>query len=137
MRVCEGRKVGGRISTSHDNVVVNNILIQTPEPLWFLDAQNRSAWNFYSNCPNFDLKKWKERGLGATDQPAPIRASLNPRTLEFTWSCDEELPEVARVPTLTFDIFGFPIQGESCAPGPFLEPPTSNPTSYPLNQIFR
>ncbi len=137
MRVCEGRKVGGRISTSHDNVVVNNILIQTPESLWFLDAQNRSAWNFYSNCPKFDLKKWKERGLGATDQPAPIRASLNPRTLEFTWSCDEELPEVPRVPTLTFDILGFPIQGESCAPGPFLDPPTSNPTSYPLNQIFR
>ncbi|MBN2269029.1 MAG: right-handed parallel beta-helix repeat-containing protein [Sedimentisphaerales bacterium] len=93
MRICQGRMVNGRLSTCTKNVVLNNILINTKEGIWFIDDDNTSNRNVFVNCgPPFDFAAWQKKGFGKDSLTAKINASFDPKNLRLTWSTPEELP---------------------------------------------
>ena len=51
---------------------------------------------------------------------AEIEATLNPETLELTWSCRGKVPACPRIDGITHDFFNQPRRGETTSPGPFL-----------------
>ncbi len=135
MRVVPGRQVGGRTSTSRDNRVVGNVLVDCPTALWFLDDRNVSEHNVIAASPAFDLAAWRARGLGATDVEADLAVS-SAGCHDLTWSAPAALPAVPRVAALTVDFLGRPYgDAAEIAPGPFREGPRPQETTYDLSEV--
>jgi len=137
MQVCKDRMVGGRISTCKQNRVIGNVLIDCGRAMWFLDDENVSEHNVISGPGDFDLKKWRARGLGATDALAEVEASLSRPPVLF-WSAPSPLPPVPRIDALLCDMMGQPYgDAQQIAPGPFFGGPTADRNHYKLMEVAR
>jgi hypothetical protein len=68
-------RLGGRLSTCTKNVVLNNILINAKEGIWFIDDDNISDRNIFVDCgPPFDFAAWQKKGF---DKNKEIQLVIN------------------------------------------------------------
>ncbi|MHC4110589.1 MAG: right-handed parallel beta-helix repeat-containing protein [Planctomycetota bacterium] len=128
MRICQGRMVGGRLSTCKRNRVLNNIFVKARRGVSFIDDDNLSNCNIFVDCGGpFDFNAWQKKGFGPNSKRAKINASFNQQTLGFTWSTEETLSEFRKLEICTHDFFGSAWKGKKAPAGPF-----SYPTSAPV-----
>jgi len=125
MQVCQGRQVGGRLSTAKRNKILNNILVGNGRPLAISDAENTIDYNvFGAGGTPFDLAAWqKQRGWDRHSAAAEVEVRLNPQTLELTYSARTPLPKCPLIPGLNRDFFGSHRPGPEVAAGPWAEVP--------------
>jgi len=125
MRICQGRKVQGRLTTARRNKILNNLFVDHARPLAISDPDNVSDFNIFVNrdAP-FDLGKWQEaHDWDRHSRTAALQVQFDPATLELTWTAEGELPRVPRVDRITHDFWRTPRTGEATAPGPFADVP--------------
>ena len=123
MRICQGRMVGGRLSTCTKNITLNNILINAKQGIWFIDDDNTSNRNIFANCgPPFDFAKWQEKGFGENSIKAKINAAFDQKTLKLTWSTDQQLPLFEQLDICPQDFHNKPWQTRKAPAGPFQYP---------------
>ena len=126
------RKVCGRLATAKRNTIVNNVAVACGAMFSFSDPENRSDYNVFSPGDRpFDLAAWQQQGWDAASVTADIQASLDPQTLELTWSAKDKLPQCPRVEGVTCDFWYRPRRGKTVTPGPF-GPPPARPTRIRL-----
>jgi hypothetical protein len=126
MRICQGRMVGGRLSTCKRNRVLNNIFVKARKGVSFIDDDNLSDNNVFIDCGGpFDFSAWQKKGFGPNSKRAKIDASFNQRTLSFTWLTEEKLPVFGRLEICTHDFFDSTWEGERVPAGPFSYPAAS------------
>ncbi len=124
MQTGKDRIVLGRLSTAKRNKILNNVFLGDAM-LSISDPENTSDYNVFVT-PNrpFDLAAWRdEHGWDRNSVTADIRATLNPETLELTWSAAEPIPQCPTVRGITHDFFDRPRQTGAVAPGPFVSVP--------------
>ena len=135
MRICQGRIVNGRLSTCTKNVVLNNILINAKEGIWFIDDDNISNRNIFVNCgPPFDFAAWQKKGFDKDGQTAKIDVSLDLKNLKLTWSASEELPLFEPHAHVPQDFHNKPWPTEEVPAGPF-QYPGKTPTIIDLREF--
>jgi len=135
MRICQGRMVGGRLSTCTKNITLNNILINAKQGIWFIDDDNTSNRNIFDNCgPPFDFAKWQEKGFGKDSLKAKINATFDPKNLKLTWSTDQQLPLFEKLKLCPQDFHNNPWPTKEASAGPF-QYPTAKPTTINLRQF--
>jgi hypothetical protein len=62
MQVCQGRQVGGRLTTAKRNTVQGNILVDNGQPMVISDADNSIDWNLFGTARKaFDLAAWQAK----------------------------------------------------------------------------
>ena len=123
MRICQGRMVGGRLSTCKRNRVLNNIFIKARKGVSFIDDDNLSDNNIFVDCGGpFDFNAWQKKGFGPNSITAKINVSFDQQTLDFTWSTEETLPLFPKLGTCTHDFFDSAWKGEKAPAGPFSYP---------------
>ena len=132
MRICQGRMVNGRLSTCTKNVVLNNILINAKEGIWFIDDDNTSNRNIFVNCgPPFDFAAWRKKGFGKDSLTANMDATFDQKDLRLTWSTDRQLPLFERLKICSEDFNDRPWPTEKVPAGPF-QYPTQSPITVNL-----
>ncbi len=137
MRICQGRMVGGRLSTCKRNRVLNNIFVNARKGVSFIDDDNLSDCNIFVDCgparrrAGFDFNAWQRKGFGPNSKRAKINASFNQQTLSFTWSTEEKLPMFGKLEICTHDFFNSAWKGKKAPAGPFSYP-TSGPVTLKL-----
>jgi hypothetical protein len=120
MQVCQGRIVGGRLSTAKRNRIVNNIFVDHARPLAISDPENRSDYNVFDTSHAFDLVKWKKsHEWDAHSAAVKLRVQLDVKTLTLTYSADGRLPMCPIEPRVGLDFFAEPRAGIGTPPGPF------------------
>jgi hypothetical protein len=121
MQICQGRRVGGRLSTAKRNRIFNNILVDNAALLAISDPDNTCDYNvFAAGQKPFDLAQWqKAHAWDRHSTTADLQAAFDPKTLELTWSAAGEVPECHRVDGVDHDFWGRPSKGETVSPGPF------------------
>jgi alpha-N-arabinofuranosidase len=123
MRICQGRMVGGRLSTCKRNRVLNNILIKAPKGVFFIDDDNLSDCNIFFDCSGpFDFKAWQEKGFGPNSITAKINVSFDKQKLSFTWSAKGKLPLFPKIGICTHDFFDSAWGPDKVPAGPFSYP---------------
>ncbi|MBN2292489.1 MAG: right-handed parallel beta-helix repeat-containing protein, partial [Pirellulales bacterium] len=136
MRVCKDRIVLGRPTTAKRNKILNNIFLGDAM-LSISDPDNMSDHNVFVT-PNrpFDLAAWRAKhGWDRNSVAATVRATFNTKTLEFTWSAAEPIPECPAVDGITHDFFDRLRQAGTVMPGPFSSVPRE-PTRVELRAQF-
>jgi len=125
MQICQGREVGGRLSTAKRNKILNNILVDNGRPLAISDAENTIDYNVFSPGHGpFDLAAWqKGRGWDRHSVVADIDVRLNLQTLELTLSARAALPKCPLIPGLRFDFLGNARPGPETIAGPLADFP--------------
>ena len=132
MRICQGRMVGGRLSTCKRNRVLNNIFIKAPKGVSFIDDDNLSDYNIFVSCGGpFDFNAWQKKGFGPNSIMAIINASFDQQTLDFTWSAEGKLPLFPKIRICTHDFFDSAWEGDKVPASPFPYP-TSSPVTLKL-----
>lgn len=135
MRICQGRMVGGRLSTCTKNVVLNNILINAKEGIWFIDDDNTSNRNIFANCgPPFDFAAWQKKSFGKNSLKAKINVSLDQKNLTLTWSTDQQLPLFEQLKLCPQDFHNNPWPTKKAPAGPF-QYPNKTPTTINLREF--
>jgi alpha-L-arabinofuranosidase len=121
MQICQGREVGGRLSTAKRNKILGNILLDNGGPLAISDPENSSDWNVFGRGRKpFDLAGWqKAHGWDTHSTMAEISAAFNANTVELSWSVSGGTPKCPRQPVLTTDFTGRPYVAAAIPPGPF------------------
>ena len=129
MRICEGRMVNGRLSTCKRNRVLNNILVGSPDGVWFIDDDNISDRNIFVDCgPPFDFAAWQKKGFDKNGLAAKINVALDVKKLAFTWSTAEKLPMFERLEPCGYDFFDSPCKTDKVPAGPFPYPGAARTT---------
>jgi len=132
MRICQGRMVGGRLSTCKRNRVLNNILIKSPKGVSFIDDDNLSDCNIFVDCGGpFNFNAWQKKGFGPNSIMAIINASFDQQTLDFTWYTEGKLPLFPEIGICTHDFFDSAWEPDKVPAGPFPYP-TSSPATLKL-----
>ena len=132
MRICEGRMVNGRLSTCKRNRVLNNILVSSPNGVWFIHDDNISDRNIFVDCgPPFDFAAWQKKGFDKNGLTAKINVAFDVKKLTFTWSTAEKLPLFERLETSGYDFCDSPWKTDKIPAGPFPYPGTA-PTTITL-----
>ena len=135
MRICQGRMVNGRLSTCTKNRVLNNILINAKQGIWFIDDDNTSNSNIFVNCgPPFDFSAWQRKGFGKNSLTAKIDATLDLKNLRLNWSTAQNLPLFEKVELCPHDFQNKPWQTKNTPAGPF-QYPTAKPTTINLTEF--
>jgi hypothetical protein len=121
MQICQGRMVGGRLSTAKRNKILNNLLIDNGQPFAISDSDNVCDGNVVAGSRKpFDLDAWQQsKSWDRHRVVAEIRAEFEPGTLECRWTTDAELLRVPRLDTVPTDLFSRPREGDDALPGPF------------------
>ena len=121
MRVCQGRRVGGRLATAKRNRIVGNILVDNATQLSISDPDNESDYNVFApGAKPFDLAAWqKKTGWDKHSMTARIQADFDPAKLDLRWSAEQQIPPFPRPARLAHDFFGRPYPAEQIPPGPF------------------
>ena len=126
MRICQGRIVNARLSTCKRNRVLNNIFVNAPKGVYFIDDDNLSDNNIFINCGGqFDFNAWRKKGFGPNSITAKINASFDLKALSFTWSTDDELALFPGLEICANDFFNLPWKGDKVPAGPFAYPGSS------------
>jgi hypothetical protein len=127
--------VNGRLSTCTKNVVLNNILINAKEGIWFIDDDNTSNRNIFTNCgPPFDFAAWQKKGFGKDSLTAKINVSLDLKNLKLTWSTPQELPLFEQLKLCPQDFHNNPWPTKKAPAGPF-QYPNKTPTTINLREF--
>ncbi|MFQ6130959.1 MAG: right-handed parallel beta-helix repeat-containing protein [Armatimonadota bacterium] len=121
MRICEGRKVGGRLTTAKRNTITGNVIVDVGSMLAISDPENRSDHNVFVPRPNgFDLGQWQQStGWDENSVMADLRLHLDPDALELILEPADALPSVPRLEAITHDFLGRELQGDTVLAGPF------------------
>ena len=123
MRICQGRMVGGRLSTCKRNRVLNNILIKSPKGVSFIDDDNLSDCNIFVDCSGqFDFRTWQKKGFGPNSITAKINASFDRQKLSFSWSTEGKPPLFPKIRICTHDFFDSAWGPDKVPAGPFTYP---------------
>jgi hypothetical protein len=125
MRICQGRIVNGRLSTCKRNRVLNNIFVNAPKGVYFIDNDNLSDRNIFVDCGPFDFNAWQRKGFGPKSVTAKINASFDLKTLSFTWSTEDELALFGKLKTCSHNFFDILWKGKNVPAGPFAYPGSS------------
>ncbi|MHC4461400.1 MAG: right-handed parallel beta-helix repeat-containing protein [Planctomycetota bacterium] len=126
MRICQGRIVNARLSTCKRNRVLNNIFVNAPKGVYFIDDDNLSDRNIFVDCGGpFDFNAWQKKGFGPNSVTAKINASFDLKTLNFTWSTEDELALFPGLEICAHDFSNIPWKGGSVPAGPFAYPGSS------------
>jgi len=126
MKICKGRKVGGRLTTARRNRILNNVFINNGAMLSFSDPDNTSDGNIFASSPKpFDLSAWQAKNWDPHSVTAQVKVAFNPATLELQWSPARPLPRMPAVTGITGDLLGQSRQGANVLPGPFATDSTS------------
>jgi parallel beta-helix repeat protein len=125
MQVCQGRIVGGRLSTAKRNRIVNNIFVNHARPLAISDPDNQSDYNAFDTSPGFELAAWqKAHKWDAHSTALKLTVELDDKTLTLAVSADGRLPTCPIERRVDFDCFAKPRAGLGTPPGPFATFPT-------------
>ncbi|MCK4291695.1 MAG: right-handed parallel beta-helix repeat-containing protein [Planctomycetes bacterium] len=123
MRICKGRMVNGRLSTCTQNRVLNNIIVNAREGIWFIDDDNISNRNiFVASGPPFDFAAWQKKGFGQNSITARINVSLDLKKLSFTWSTAKKFPLFEKLEICKYDFSDSPWKTNKVPAGPFPYP---------------
>ena len=123
MRICKGRIVNGRLSTCKRNSVLNNIFVNAPKGVSFIDDDNLSDRNIFVDCGGpFDFDAWQKKGFGPNSIAAKINTSFDLQTLKFIWSTEEKLPLFPRLEICAHNFSNLPWKGDNVPAGPFAYP---------------
>ena len=130
MRICQGRRVGGRPVTARRNKITGNVFVGNARQLSISDPDNDSDHNVFAAGPKpFDLAAWRKKtGWDEHSVAVPIQAELDPARLELKWSAGQPVPLVPRPAGLTHDFRGRAFRGDTIPPGPFGAIPTKPET---------
>ncbi len=122
MRVCQGRKVLGRLSTAKRNRIVGNVFVDNAKPPAISDAENTCDYNVYAaGDGSFDLTEWRQaHDWGRHSVVLPIEAELNPPEVTLRWTIHGRLPTCPSTAPVTHDYFGQPRNDEQTIVGPVL-----------------
>jgi len=135
MRICEGRMVNGRLSTCKRNRVLNNILVSSPNGVWFIHDDNISDRNIFVDCgPPFDFAAWQKKGFDKNGLATKINVAFDVKKLTFTWSTAEKLPLFERLEPCGYDFCDSPWKTDKVPAGPFPYPGTA-PTTIALADL--
>ena len=123
MRICEGRRVNGRLSTCKRNRVLNNIFVRARQGVWFIDDDNTSDRNIFVDCDaDFDFAKWQGKAFGPHSLVADIDCSFDVAKRTLTWSTDHKLPSYAGVKPCKHDFFNHARAAMETSAGPLPYP---------------
>jgi hypothetical protein len=132
MQICQGRMVGGRLTTSKRNKIQGNILVDNGQPMAISDPENAIDWNLFNTGRKpFDLAAWQTKhGWDKHSVVGSIRAAFDPDTLQLTWSAGGEIPKCPRHAAMTSDFLGHAFRGSAAPPGPFSVVPSVAETIF-------
>jgi hypothetical protein len=127
MQVCQGRIVGGRVSTAKRNKILGNVLVDNGTMLAISDAENSCDYNLFgSSRKAFDLGAWqKEHGWDKHSVQATLEAAFDTQILELTWKASRPVPDYPRPTAIACDFWDRPYQTLAVPPGPFGVVPTA------------
>jgi hypothetical protein len=127
MQICQGRMVGDRLSTAKRNKIAGNVLVDNGSMLAISDPDNVSDGNlFAAGRTPFDLEAWrKAHGWDRNSAAAEVEATFDRRTMALTWRVAGQIPPVARMDPIAYDLLGQPRTGKTVLPGPLVSVPSS------------
>lgn len=125
MQVCQGRIVGGRVSTARRNQVLGNILIANGKPLTISDPENTVDYNVFDAAAPFDLDAWRgKHGWDKHSVRVPFEAAFDPRELVLTWKLGRPLEPYPTPAVVTTDYWDRPyVAAVAGSPDPKLSLP--------------
>lgn len=136
MQICQGRRVGGRLSTAKRNKILNNVFIENGLMLAISDADNLSDYNVFAGSKKpFDIAAWQAKGWDKHSVVGRIAGEFDAQTLEFQWTMEGGLPEVPSVSGVDRDLMERQITKELALPGPFATPASSRLQLLPRLQL--
>jgi hypothetical protein len=121
MRICEGRKVGGRLTTAKHNTILGNIVVDVTSMLAISDRENRCDHNvFVPGRAAFDLQEWQQStGWDEHSAVAEVQLDFDPEAPELVLRPADAIPPVPRLGAITHDFLARKRQGETTPAGPF------------------
>ena len=137
MQICQGRRVGGRLSTAKRNKILNNVFVANGSMLAISDADNLCDYNVFAGSREpFDLAAWQaSTGWDKHSVVRRIAAEFDPQTLEFQWTVEGDLSEVPRVPGVNCDLLERGLTGGFAFPGPLAGQASSRVQLLPRLQL--
>ncbi len=134
MQICEGREVGGRLTTAKRNTITGNLIVDVGSMLAISDPENRSDHNvFVPRRGGFDLRQWQQStGWDEHSVLADVQLHFDPDALQLVLEPADPLPSVPRLEAITHDFLGRELGEETAPAGPFA---ALSPTGMPVRPM--